>query len=187
MDALTNTDSSGGTRYSEGKGPLVGAPLFGLYPGDLWEAYCRWALDPRNASFQDRFVLALLLEAQAWKLTPAQEVGRLARAGAAKYALFDWAQGQLLSTLVNSCGRHLEKHYILCEQEPVPRDEETGAPHIIASLWNLLCWTSLEDLEQGDRLDDYTHLLGKNTAEVKAAGCCGVGCLECPFKEAPNG
>lgn len=186
MDAMKNTDPSGGTRFSEGKGPMVGAPLFGLYQADLWNLYARWALDPRDKLRQGNLIgtlrnlVIILLEEP-----PAQAVGRVARVGAEKYALMDWTQGQLLSTLVNSAGRHIEKHILgrMADKRSVPTDTETGQPHIAMALWNVLCWTSLEQMQQGDRLDDYTHLRDKTTAQVREAECCGVGCLDCPMRD----
>lgn len=98
-------------------------------------------------------IYGLRLVAQVWE------------AGGGKYAPRDWAEGQSFSTLLDCASRHWLE---VLHRGPWAVDEETGAYHLAAVAWNVLCLLTFMALDRRD-LDDVTPWFGVTTDVKKAA------------------
>lgn len=85
--------------------------------------------------------------------------------GGRKYAPLDWKSGQSFSTLVDCAFRH----FLEVQQYGIwSRDEDTGAYHVAAVVWNLLCLLTFMALGRHD-LDDVTPWEGVTTSTKRDA------------------
>lgn len=186
-----NTESSGGTRYSEGKPKLMWTPAIGLLkvrPVAVWmmlrvtpppavmleESLCRvlslGPLIPHPESGEYEVAhLAYLLLTEGWENPYAHYEGfihgvsRVTEMGAEKYAPHDWHVGQSFSTLVNSGARHTMRAIISYHSV----DPESGLEHRFHGAWNWLCLLTFIREGRAEELDDLTPWVDVTT-DMKA-------------------
>ena len=183
----TNTDTSGGTRFSAGKPNPVWAPWQGIHslyqftsPAVFDDSYStvdlvmglEWLHSAVTADLETggKEAGAFLLSALAKNgRFPWDQLGpfcQVAEMGAEKYAPLDWEVGQSFSTLLASGERHYRE---LVAKGMSAKDAESGLPTWAHALWNIACL--LHFVKEGRRweLDDVTPWQGVTTADKRAA------------------
>ena len=89
-------------------------------------------------------------------------VAKVAEFGSTKYAPFDWALGQSVSSCLNSAWRHLIAAMSL---GIFSRDAESKALHLAACVWNLLCILHFHAMDH-KTFDDVSPFWMKSTAQI---------------------
>lgn len=103
------------------------------------------------------------------------EIGRVSCYGAAKYAEFDWNEGQAFSTLLSSARRHVDKALAFGPlavdswHGDEPKDTRySGLLHVAHAGWNIVCLLDFLEQERIHELDDVSVWEGITAAKKQA-------------------
>ena len=180
-----NTDTTPGTRFSAGKPKLLSAPGVGALAvrkfttnnatgsvhrlavnGATFALRLTTEQDPEDIAYAAHRALGALHRIEGGPDTTFPwlgmlEVGRVSEYGREKYALFDWLEGQSLSTLID-CGL---RHALKAACDPMSRDKESGCLHLGHFAWNMLVALYFWDTDRWKEIDDVSGWHGVVTAE----------------------